>query len=80
MGNTVPSGAATPDIATAGIGLLWLLLAAMIVLYIGYGAVIAYHWFKYSQDAPMATLTVIVYACIGVGLSAIMAGSLVILS
>jgi hypothetical protein len=56
--------------------LLWVILLATTLLYIGYGGVFAYHWIHWSHNAVMTTLAITTYTIAGVILFLLMAGSL----
>lgn len=56
--------------------LLWVILIATTLLYIGYGGVFAYHWIHWSHNPVMTTIAITTYTIAGVILFLLMAGSL----
>ncbi len=56
--------------------LLWIILLATTLLYVGYGAVFAYHWIHWSHSPLMTTVAVGTYSIVGIVLFLMMTGSL----
>jgi len=70
-------------IADVGMGGSFLFLfgsIAVFLIFVLYGVILAYHWFRYSHHAAAATLSLIVYAVGGFILFSILFSSAALLS
>jgi hypothetical protein len=72
--------ATTQGASSFGSGVLWLLLAVAVVLYVIFGLIVAYHFFRYARNPQIATTTTIIYAAVGVVLTLVMIAALSVLS
>ena len=51
--------------APAGGSFLWFTVIALALVFVGYGIILAYHWFKYSEKKGLAVTSLVVYAGLG---------------
>ena len=64
------------DIPNIGLGsLVWIVVFFLLVVYIGLGVVLAYHWIEYMRHRHQALVAISIYAVVGVVLFMILAAS-----
>ena len=60
--------------------LLWVVFAVTLVMYLGYGIVLAYHWIRWAHDTTAVVLSITFYLAMGAVLFVLLAGSIAALS
>jgi Kef-type K+ transport system membrane component KefB len=63
--------------AMTGTAFLWIIFIVVFLMYVGYGCVLMYHWFKFGFDQKIATTASFLYIGAGSLALALFAGALV---